>query len=36
VAGDALAGRRVSTADLATQIVASAVGIVAAHVFLTG
>ena len=36
VAGDALVGRRVSAADLVTQIVASAVGAVAAYVFLTG
>lgn len=36
VAGDALAGRRISTADLVTQIVAEAAGIVGAYVFLTG
>jgi len=36
VAGDALAGRRVSTADLVTQIVMSVVGLVAAYVFLFG
>jgi hypothetical protein len=36
VAGDALVGRRVSTADLVTQIVVSVVGLVAAYLFVFG